>query len=346
MRGKRGGFDFLLDFDGFFRTLNAICGPTEKPLSPTQKTRLAAQRRELNRALFSVRMAMDSLVEGIMFRDQDGIIRAYNAAAANLLGVPLQERLGKRGLGGVQLVNTDGSDLAEEDLSVYRCLRTGEPILGFIFGVRHENGVRWLETNARPLRPRGLKNALGVISSFWDMTEKKQLLDRLASEATHDFLTDLPNRRAFDSKLERALRMATRTARPLSLCLCDLDHFKAINDHLGHQAGDKVLQKFAELLKTTLRGGDFPARIGGDEFAILFEGMTAAQVVLAIERIRTMFRHRPKGAPSTVTATFGIVDWTPGMTGRQLVQAADEALYAAKSNGRNRIQVGIQDAPA
>jgi diguanylate cyclase (GGDEF)-like protein len=106
-----------------------------------------------------------------------------------------------------------------------------------------------------------------------------------------------------------------------------------------------VLQRFADLLKTTLRGSDFPARIGGDEFTILFEGTAAAQAARVLERIRAGFRHRPAGAPAPVTGTFGIVDWLPGMSRSAFLQAADDALYLAKGGGRDRIQVGAHEDP-
>jgi diguanylate cyclase (GGDEF)-like protein/PAS domain S-box-containing protein len=349
MREQSSGFISFVDFDAFFRTLNSLCGPTDRVLAMEQKAWMAAEGQELDNALRSFQAAMDFLVEGIMFRDQDGVIRAFNAAAGRLLGISLQERLGKRGLGAIQLINADGSHLDEQDLTVYKCLQSGEPILGFVFGVVQGDEVRWFETNASPFKPLGLKElmgeSLGVISSFWDITEKKCLLDRLASEASHDFLTALPNRRAFDARLERAVRMVVRSHRPVSLCLCDLDHFKAVNDHLGHQAGDRVLQAFADLLKTTLRGSDFPARLGGDEFAILFEGLAAAQAVRVVERIRSGFRYQPAGAPRPVTSTFGMVDWLPGMSRCQFFQAADDALYIAKEKGRDRIQVGTHEDP-
>jgi diguanylate cyclase (GGDEF)-like protein len=349
MRGHSSGFISFVDFDAFFRTLDTFCGPTDGVLSSEQKAWMVAQGHELDKALLSFQAAMDFLVEGIMFRDQDGVIRAFNAAAGRLLGIPLHERLGKRGLGAIQLVHADGSHLDEEDLTVYKCLRSGEPILGFVFGVLQGDDVRWFETNALPFKPLGLQEVMGespgVISSFWDITEKKRMLDHLASEASHDFLTALPNRRAFEAKLERAIRTAVRTSRPVSLCLCDLDHFKDVNDHLGHQAGDRVLQHFAELLKTSLRGSDFPARIGGDEFAILFDGTAAAQAARVLERIRAGFRHRPAGAPAPVTGTFGIVDWLPGMSRSAFLQAADDALYLAKGMGRDRVQVGAHEDP-
>ena len=97
----------------------------------------------------------------LLRRDQDGVIRAFNAAAGRLLGIPLHERLGKRGLGAIQLVHADGSHLDEEDFTVYKCLRSGEPILGFVFGVQRGDDVRWFETNALPFKPLGLQEVMG-----------------------------------------------------------------------------------------------------------------------------------------------------------------------------------------
>jgi diguanylate cyclase (GGDEF)-like protein len=334
----------MASFEEFFQSLDDLCGAPGVGVTTARKAWMRDKGQELKHALLRYQAVMDILVEGILVRDKDGILQVYNAAAEKLLGIPLKRCLGKASLGKLDLISTDGSALEASGLPAYECLGTGRPKVGFVFGVVAKDGIRWLETNSLPILRDRLREPVGVVSSFWNVTERKNLLDRLMSEATHDPLTALPNRRALDAKLGRVLESATRAYRPFSLCLCDFDHFKAVNDHLGHKAGDAVLCRFADLLKTALRGNDFPARIGGDEFAILFEGTPAAQACSILERIRRQFSFKPCRGLEPVTGTFGIADWSPGMSSGDLMKAADEALYVAKGQGRNRIQVGTGEA--
>lgn len=330
----------MASLEDFFRSLDNLCGADGGSWTLQRKSWLRSKGQELRHALLRYQAVLDVLMEGITVRDQHGLLRLHNAAAEKLLGVPLRERLGRPGLGPIKLVDAQGGAVEEGHSPVHECLRTGGPSIGCVFGVVREDGIRWLETNSLPIRPDGQPRPIGVVSSFRDITEKKTRLDRLEREATHDSLTGLPNRRALEAKLARTLESATRAIRPVSLCLCDLDQFKRINDQLGHSGGDRMLRRFADVLKVSLRGEDFPARIGGDEFALLFVGTQAGHACTVIDRIRGAFSCDPGGGLGTVTGTFGIADWSPGMSSKDLLQAADEALYIAKGLGRDRIQVG------
>lgn len=165
--------------------------------------------------------------------------------------------------------------------------------------------------------------------------------DRARESAERDPLTGLRNRRAFDRELAAERTRYERYHRPLAVLLIDLDHFKQINDTHGHEAGDAVLQLVAEILEQEVRDNDIPARLGGEEFVVLLPETGLERAIEAGERLRTAIERltvRWRGATIPVRASIGAAS-TPECTPdpRALVRTADEALYAAKSQGRNRV---------
>lgn len=165
-------------------------------------------------------------------------------------------------------------------------------------------------------------------------------LDRLRSQAYFDALTGCYNRRGFDERLQVELKRGNRYGRPTALMLVDLDGFKRINDELGHQAGDHVLRRFAELLSGTFRNTDVISRYGGDEFAVIFPETSSADAVRLAERARSLLRDLcpDEVIERAVTASFGIAA-SPADASQAdaLVASADRALYAAKMGGRDRV---------
>lgn len=162
-----------------------------------------------------------------------------------------------------------------------------------------------------------------------------RLLERLKDAARTDALTGLLNRRAFDQQLHAEITRSHRTGEPFALVLGDIDHFKQINDRRGHAEGDAALQAVADLLSATARQVDTVARIGGEEFALILPGTTAAGGVEAAERIRRALLD----TPSAPTMSFGIVEGpADGSDADDLLRGADRALYRAKANGRDRVE--------
>ncbi|TML23303.1 MAG: GGDEF domain-containing protein [Actinobacteria bacterium] len=171
--------------------------------------------------------------------------------------------------------------------------------------------------------------------------ENAKLHHLVQRQATTDDLTGLVNRRRFIEALESEIVRANAFHSPLSVVLGDLDHFKLVNDRFGHQTGDEVLRRFADIVREHLRDVDVPGRIGGEEFAILLPETDAAGAVAVAERVRRSLRAlRPTPERSgAVTASFGVAQLTPGETGDELLRRADVALYRAKSEGRNTVTV-------
>jgi diguanylate cyclase (GGDEF)-like protein len=158
---------------------------------------------------------------------------------------------------------------------------------------------------------------------------------RLAAQAVTDPLTGLANHRAFHEHLRAECRRALRHGRTLSLVLIDLDHFKQINDALGHQAGDRVISQAAERLASCARPGDLVARIGGDEFAWILPETGGMGGFSAAERARRLLAERPFADVGLVSFSAGVCDLAQASDADELVRLADGALYWAKAHGRD-----------
>lgn len=178
------------------------------------------------------------------------------------------------------------------------------------------------------------------IASYISESFSIELEGKLRTMASTDTLTQLANRRTLQHGLARALAQAQRAGSPLCLALLDVDFFKRVNDSYGHDAGDDVLRHVAGIMKNAARGGDLVARFGGEEFVILMQDCTSPHAQTACERIRKALEASPCVTSTVsiqVTASLGIAQWQEGMNDRQLLEAADSALYRAKQAGRNRV---------
>ncbi|WP_110951763.1 GGDEF domain-containing protein [Pseudomonas bohemica] len=168
-------------------------------------------------------------------------------------------------------------------------------------------------------------------------------LEEQRQKALSDTLTGLPNRAAWNERLEHEVEQLQKRRSSLLLGILDLDHFKRINDGYGHLAGDKVLKIVASQLKKRLRGSDFIARFGGEEFVVLLPDMQMADGLVLLERLRETVERCPfhfKGEPVTITVSMGITTFRPGERSDMVLKRADQALYRAKDAGRNRIEQG------
>lgn len=175
-----------------------------------------------------------------------------------------------------------------------------------------------------------------------DISARKHLEVELHYQATHDALTHLANRQLFMDTLQYALNQAKRNHHPVSLCFIDLDQFKVINDELGHEAGDQLLIAVAERLQLSVRATDTVARLGGDEFVVLLpESGQRQEIHQVLQRITQQIQHPVllNGQYCQVTCSIGCARYPQnGLTGSELLQKADAAMYLAKQAGRNRIQ--------
>lgn len=169
----------------------------------------------------------------------------------------------------------------------------------------------------------------------------REHLEEQRQKALVDPLTGLPNRAAWSERLDHEVKQWQQHGNSLLLAMLDLDHFKRINDNYGHLAGDKVLKIIASVLRKRLRGTDFIARFGGEEFVLLMPSTVPAAGLKLLESLRASIEACPfhfKGEPVTITVSIGMTAFRPGEHSDQVLKRADQALYRAKNAGRNRVE--------
>jgi diguanylate cyclase (GGDEF)-like protein/PAS domain S-box-containing protein len=274
--------------------------------------------------------------EAILVTSGDNLIVAVNGAFCRMSGYTADELIGHN-----PRMLAAGRASPEFYATMWSALRTSDFWEGEIWNKRKDGTTypRWLKIAV-------LRNADGSVQShvanFTDISASKEVAERLAYLAYHDPLTNLPNRLAFESQLAQSLRVCERENHQLALMLIDLDNFKNINDTLGHQVGDELLQKVALRLRECVRSSDLVARIGGDEFVVVLpeieSPLTAARVASKIQsQLADNYRigdHVLYATPSIGISLFPIDGSDPGT----LLRNADAAMYHAKSAGRNNHQ--------
>lgn len=181
---------------------------------------------------------------------------------------------------------------------------------------------------------------LTVIITMIVLLYVRKMHSRLNNLANNDALTGLPNRRTFNDALERLLLLTKRSEPPLSIIFLDVDNFKEINDSKGHDVGDKVLKCLSGILNTTVRSSDFVARWGGEEFIVMLTGTDIDNASVIAEKLRTIFANSEElqalvGSP--VTASFGVTSIEDDDNIDVIFKRVDQALYQAKSDGKNRV---------
>jgi len=200
----------------------------------------------------------------------------------------------------------------------------------------HKDGKRFIgEVTVTPaVLPDG--TFLGWVNTVRDVSERRDYELELQRLATHDPLTAIANRRLFNERLEAEMADAIRHQRPLAVAILDLDRFKAVNDAHGHPVGDQVLNAVAERISGGLRKGDLVARIGGEEFGLILAEVFAQGALAAAERARLAVADRDFGAAGPLTISIGVALRGDLREASTIYEHADQALYQAKREGRNR----------
>lgn len=205
--------------------------------------------------------------------------------------------------------------------------------------LKHADGSwRWFAARIVVFARDEYGHPIHLLGISADVTNDKELQERFRHEANHDFLTKLMNRRSLIRELERVV---SKGKQPLTICICDIDHFKEVNDAHGHLIGDSVLQSFADIMRTTLPRKEMIGRLGGDEFCVILPGLTRNCALNHIQKVRerfsTMIFRTESGEPFSVTASFGVSEWMPGMGWKEIMNSADKSLFDAKRSGRNLV---------
>lgn len=196
-------------------------------------------------------------------------------------------------------------------------------------------------TRAMEARTRTLEGELQ--RSSHEVAELRTKLDCVRKESLQDPLTGICNRKAFDSELADAIAHARSSGEPLSLFMCDIDHFKLFNDTWGHQTGDQVLRLVAQCLSENVKGRDTAARYGGEEFVVIVRqtplkgAMTLADQIRAGVEAKRLVKRSTGDILGRLTVSIGVAELGPGDGAAEFIHRADACLYAAKNGGRNRV---------
>ena len=309
---------------------------TTFPVAADLSRRQALYRR-LRESEARYRLLADHSTDIVLGIDTGGRITYLSPSIEQIVGRSPAQLQGRRAL---ELVHRVDRDLV---LVAHRHALTdvrGTQIVEY--RVRVTNGaLRWFESHTRAVLDDDGR-VTGTVSMIRDVSHRKTLEAELSRAASTDPLTGLANRRVFDAALAQRIDMAVQGGIAGCVAVFDIDHFKAVNDRHGHDAGDHALQAFARIARGVMRDGDVVARLGGEEFGILFPGTGIEQAHCLCERLRTTLaatklRHGSSIVELTVSAGIAEID---GMGGAAAVlRAADTALYGAKAEGRDRLRL-------
>ncbi len=285
-----------------------------------------------------LKVITDVLGEGLFLVDTAGKILFVNPEALKLLGYSFEEIEGS-------LIRKLLSPSSNRDNSFQDSITKGQNYNVDDGALICKAGQKIpVMISSRPVFKN--KTLDGTVITFRDITEQKKYLQSLETinkllekQAMTDALTGIYNRMKFDEILALEIQRAERNNFPLSLIVCDIDHFKLVNDNYGHSAGDKVLKRLVKLISANIRRIDFFARWGGEEFVILSPGTNSIGTQQLAEKIRSKTENHNFIKPEKITLSFGVTSFKPGDNAAKLINRADKAMYKAKENGRNQIRV-------
>lgn len=303
--------------------------------------------RESHQKLLDI---IEFLPDATFVIDSDRKVIAWNKAIEEMTGVPKEDIVGKGDYAYaepfynkkrptlIDFIFSDDKDI--NDIYPY-VEKKGNTLYAEFYIANVYNGMGAnLWGLASPLYDENNK-IVGAIESLRDVSEHKRMERQLQYLATHDALTNIPNRYSLTQTLKRAVAKAKRGEKSAFLFI-DLDNFKLVNDTLGHATGDELLVNMAKILKNNLREGDLLARFGGDEFCVLLEGTTYEEAEIVAEKLRQavdqeelyMDKHK---CCLNLSVSIGVVMVDGTLDTQKVLSYADNALYMAKDNGKNRV---------
>ena len=290
-----------------------------------------------------LRAVYEAMACGVIVRNASGDIIYANQAAMRIYGVAGMVELAAADVDAAAFAH-DGQPLAERPSAKAR--RTLEPVRDVVVGRRRADGaLQWRLVDAVPiLGPDGEANE--VVSSFIDITARREAERALQEQALHDPLTQLPNRTLLHDRWDHAIEVARRDREPLALMLLDLDHFKEANDTFGHGYGDLLLRAVARRVAAAVRASDTIGRLGGDEFAVLLPNTNEAGALIAAGKLIKALEDPfdIDGQVLEVTASIGIALYPRhGEDASTLLRRADIAMYTAKRSGAGSAIYNFED---
>jgi diguanylate cyclase (GGDEF)-like protein/PAS domain S-box-containing protein len=289
-------------------------------------------------------MTLDSIGEAVLRTDLQGIITYLNRIAENMTGWSREEAQG-RPVAEVLRIIDDASRApvgnalglaTKEDQAAGSMASCSNCIL-----VRRDGSEVGIESTTTLIREHD-ESVTGAIVAFRDVSAARAKSLEMSHLAQHDVLTDLPNRVLFNDRLTQAIALAQRQGKQLAVMFVDLDHFKKINDSLGHDVGDKLLRSVAGRLKACVRRSDTTSRLGGDEFVVLLSQVEHAEdaAISAVKTLRALTApHIIDSKSLDIGVSIGVSTYPiDGQDAESLISRADNAMYEAKQRGRNNYQ--------
>jgi diguanylate cyclase (GGDEF)-like protein/PAS domain S-box-containing protein len=318
------------------------------------KNSLLSQLQESDERYCSV---ITTMTEGVVLQLANGQITTCNASAERILGLTPDQMMGRTSIDlDWRTIGEDGEPFPREQHPAIITLRTGEARSNVVMGIhKSDQTLTWISINSQPLFHLNQSQPYGVVTTFADITKRKQAEEMLRNRAEQerliamtDGLTQVANRRCFDERLQLEWHRLMQGKQQLSLIMLDVDYFKRYNDCYGHQAGDTCLVQVAKAAAGSVkRSTDLLVRYGGEEFAAILPNTDAAGAIAVAESIRQAIRnlaipHEQSEVSAIVTVSMGIASIVPccGESPDELIATADRALYDAKRQGRDRYACG------
>jgi len=310
-----------------------VAGGTEVKLFWQMVTNLKQVKLDLEKSQNQLQSIIRNVMDGIITLDESGRIEGFNPAAEKIFGYS-QQAIQGQDIG--MLTSNLAQDAAQQGVQRTALLeQLGQR--GVEMQGKRQGGEPFpMELSLSEMHLGGVRYFIGIVR---DITERKQAEEKIAHLAHHDFLTGLPNRAYFSEILAHSIALSGRSHSKLAVMFLDLDGFKKINDTLGHEAGDLLLQGVAQRLGETVRQSDVVARIGGDEFILLLENIASPENAASVAKKIIANLATPfdlNGTPGRVGASIGIALYPQhGESAEELLRRADEAMYQSKQSGKN-----------
>jgi len=332
---QQGGKDIICNLDAGRTNEQGVEIIVLKIQDVTECTELEEQ---LSRSLEYQHSIFENNAAGIFTVDYNRTITTVNKSACDMLGYSRDELVGQNAV----MIHVDNT-IYQSFNAKFITVRDGDYSKKWDYQLRRKDGtIIWCELmGAKIIHTNGQK---GVIWNILDITERHEYENRIHYQAMHDALTDLPNRRALELELTKAIARASRNGTVLAIGMLDLNDFKPVNDMYGHDAGDRLLKEFTQRLKRQLREMDFLARLGGDEFVLILEGLNEPQWLSQLTSMLNRL-HEAVEIPfvlahdQTVEVGIGLgMALYPfdGEEGDILLRQADAALYQVKAHKLDR----------
>ena len=328
----RGAQDYLLPghLDGY---------------SLSRALRNAIERKAVEDALYVEReravVTLNSIGDAVLSTDISGKITYLNLVAETMTGWRREEATGKLLAEVFRIIDGTTRKPARDpmEMAVEQNRTVGLTVNCIL--IRRDGFESPIEDSAAPIHDR-VGRVLGAVIVFHDVSAARAMTVQMTHSAQHDLVTNLPNRLLLNDRITQSIALARRKKRPVAVIFLDLDHFKFVNDSLGHATGDKLLQSVSKRLLATVRGSDTVSRQGGDEFVILLSEIahsedaatSAAKILLALNA-----PHSIMGQDLHIDGSIGVSLYPEdGQDAETLIKNADTAMYHAKENGRNNFQ--------